>query len=279
MLQNYTLIDFGSGRRLDQIDDDVFDRPCPAAEGVHPRDGSRWNAEHRFATGVGWSHRKALPSTLELFAHGFKLGVEAKPFGHLGFFPEQASNWSWLQQIAKRFSGLTPQALNLFAYTGGSTLALAAAGCVVTHVDSSKPSVTTARNNAQRSGLKSAEIRYIVDDARKYVAREIRRRRRYDVIVLDPPAFGHGKGSEQWRLERDLWPLLENCLSLMNEQSALLLSGHSDSVTHLDAAQWLRTHYPDGIRIDADRATITDSFGRHLDAGHRVRTTWNFDDE
>ena len=279
LLSNYQLIDFGAGRRLELIDGFVFDRPCPAADGTVKSIPQRWrDADARFDDSRGWNFKRTLPDSLHIDASGhFQLQVDPKPFGHLGFFPEQADNWQWLHSLVTQFGDASGDAMNLFGYTGGSTLCLASAGMRVAHVDASKPSVSCAGENARRSGLGDAVIRYIVDDARKFVSRELRRDRRYDIIVLDPPAYGHGKSGAAWKLERDLWPMLEQCIELLNERSAMLFTGHSEMVSAGEVARWLRSIGKPGLQVSHQRATIADSFNKPLDAGYVVRATWNLE--
>ncbi len=208
------------------------------------------------------------------------------PFGHIGLFPEQAANWQWIDRTIREIAGReiagreiagrgTPRVLNLFGYTGASSLAAAAAGAEVAHVDAAKPNVEAARAAAEASGLGEAPIRYLVDDARKFAAREVRRERVYDLVILDPPAYGHGHRGVPWRLERDLWPLLEDCLGLIPRHSgALLVTGHSAEVGPAEIRRWLgRFRFP-RLEFDSGRAGLRDLSGRFLDAGFYVRAVW-----
>lgn len=204
----------------------------------------------------------------------FRLPLRPTPYGHVGAFPEQAPNWRWLAEFAHRQAS-PPRCLNLFAYTGGSTMALAAAGAHVAHVDAARPNVAAARSAAEVSGLADAPIRYLVEDARKFVAREGRRGQRYQAIVLDPPAYGHGPRGRAWRLERDLWPLLESCLPLLSgPEAGLVVTGHSPHVSAGDVRQWLVGRLAPSASVEASSAELTDRRGRRLDAGFRVRAAW-----
>lgn len=226
---DYELLDFGAGRRLERFADAVLDRPCPQADGPQ-EDRALWRSVtarydgSRAADGVWkpsskkWADGLACRAPL-VDGAAIDLAVTPTPAGQVGFFPEQHESWRWIAQRVGRLAAARPEApprvLNLFAYTGGSTLAAAVAGAEVTHVDASKPSVQLARHNAQRSGVAESPIRWIVEDAVRYCQREVRRGSRYDLVVLDPPTYGHGTKGESWRLERDLGGLLELCAELV----------------------------------------------------------------
>ena len=169
--------------------------------------------------------------------------------------------------------------MNLFGYTGASTVALARAGYAVAHVDAAKPNVQAARIAAEQNQLTQAPIRYLVDDAAKFAAREIRRQRKYQTILLDPPAYGHAPKGQAWRLERDLWPLITDCLQLLEEDSfRLLVTGHSPEVDQADVLEFLkqtaflkRFWGSSRLLIEAGRSQLKDSENRILDAGFFVR--------
>lgn len=201
--------------------------------------------------------------------------LKLTPFGHVGVFPEQAENWLWLSQLASSIQtekSRPAKALNLFAYTGGSTLNMTAAGAEVVHVDASAPAVKWARENAELSGLANRPVRWIVEDARRFVARELRRRKRYDLIVLDPPSYGHGPSGTAWNIDRDLEPLLLNCIAILSESpSALLLTAHSESLTSQSIANWLSQHL--NTKSEYRRLSLISQDVRSLDAGFLVRVT------
>jgi 23S rRNA (cytosine1962-C5)-methyltransferase len=227
----YQLLDFGSGRKLERFGPYTLDRPSPAAEDATLRDPARWlQADTRYdrdAPGGKWTCARAVDEAWPLGCGSFTLELKRTQAGHLGVFPEQAANWDW---IAERVSaaGRSINVLNLFAYTGASTLAAAAAGAAVTHVDAAAGVVAWARRNAELSGLAEAPIRWIVDDVRKFAARELRRGKRYDAVILDPPSYGHGPRGEVWKLEDRLGELVELCWALTEGQREfMLLSCHS----------------------------------------------------
>ena len=205
--------------------------------------------------------------------------LRLSPFGHVGLFPEQIANWRWLEAFASSAKSERPlKALNLFGYTGGSTLALAAASFQVTHVDASRPTVQWARKNARLSGLESTEIRWIIDDVRDYVKRELKRDERYDVILMDPPAYGHGADGKGWELTRDLDDLIEDSLSLLSANPiAFLITGHSpiSSIEKgpMSGTSWDRLKSRFG-QLSKHHVSLADSSLRKLDFGYAYRF-WN----
>ena len=270
-MDSYALIDFGDGRKLERFGQVVLDRVSPAAIGTE-RTNKDWSeADLRLderGEPLGGSPKVA-DWSVEIAGIRFKLRVT--PFGHVGVFPEQLSNWRWLQSQQSDTSASPRQALNLFAYTGGSTMALAQAGFQVVHVDASAPSVKWARENASLNGLEAHPIRWIVEDARKFAARELKRSRRYDLIVLDPPSFGHGPSGHRWEIENDLFPLLENCLGILNEGGKILLTAHSVTPSPAEIVDWLSPQLSDSGRVQSKRLSIPDRNQRQLDSGFSIR--------
>jgi len=222
---DYGLIDSGDGRKLERYGRFRFVRPEPQA--LWSPAGSDWKATGEFLPGADedgggrWRFGEPTPSegwTLKWDDIAFT--AQTTPFRHLGFFPDMMPVWSWMRdRIADVDS---PECLNLFGYTGVGTLALASKGARMVHVDASKKSVEAARANAALSGLSDAPIRWMTDDASKFVAREVRRARRYDGILLDPPKYGRGPEGEIWRLEEDLPGLIAGCRRLLDENSRYL---------------------------------------------------------
>ena len=173
---------------------------------------------HRSERGGGqWEYRRRLPEKWKIGCGPLTLVVSPTGFKHTGVFPEQAVNWAWYEEKIKA-AGRPIKVLNLFGYTGGATLACAAAGASVCHVDASKGIVAWARENAQASGLADKPIRWIVDDCAKFVAREIRRGNTYDAIIMDPPSYGRGPGGEVWKLEDNIYDLIALCAGVLSEQ-------------------------------------------------------------
>jgi 23S rRNA (cytosine1962-C5)-methyltransferase len=218
---DYGLIDSGYGRKLERYGRFRFIRPEPQALWAPALDD--WTADGEFVPGADedgggqWRHTTKLPQ------HGWAsdweeltFNTRPTPFRHLGYFPDMAPVWHWMRAHQPE------SALNLFGYTGVGSLALAAQGASVTHVDASKKSVDQARTNAALSGMADKPVRWIVDDAAKFAAREVRRGRRYDGIILDPPKFGRGPEGEVWRLEEGLPSLIADCRQLLDAESKFL---------------------------------------------------------
>lgn len=228
----YQLLDFGEGRKLERFGPRVLDRPAPAARQATRRRPELWaNADARYDRGDAergdWSLAREIEASWLVTYGPMKLELKLTEFGHLGLFPEQADNWDWIARQV-RASGETIKVLNLFAYTGASTLAAATAGAEVTHVDSASGVVAWARRNAQSSGLADAPIRWISEDARKFVRRELKRGRQYDAVILDPPSYGHGPRGEAWKLDEHLPELLAMCMELTaRRRQFILLTCHS----------------------------------------------------
>jgi 23S rRNA (cytosine1962-C5)-methyltransferase len=276
----YELIDFGDGRKLESLAGRLIDRPAPAAAGLSKASPDRWRRAESYFGGENrsWSHRTPWPGDFSLDCGHFRMPVRPTPFGHIGLFPEQAANWDWLARPPA--SAAEPVlGLNLFGYTGASTMAMVAAGLHAVHVDAAKPNVQAARLAARLNGWQQRPIRYLVDDARKFAARELRRRRKYHTIVLDPPEYGHGSSGDAWRLVRDLGPLLDDCLRLLaNDAFRLVVTGHSRNIDQADVLKLLqrsdlirRHRDSSALRTEAGRSQLRDTHGRSLDAGFFVR--------
>jgi len=228
----YQLLDFGDGRKLERFGPFLMDRPATARCARHRSQPSLWSTAHarynrvRGEQGI-WVPADAVPRSWTIRHATTTLEVRPNPFGHVGVFPEQAENWDWISRQVSR-AGRSLKVLNLFAYTGGGTLTAAACGAEVVHVDAARNVVDWARRNAQLSGLGGSAIRWIVEDARKFVRRELQRGNRYHAVILDPPSYGHGPRGEAWRIARDLLPLLASCAELTRgERVFVLLTCHS----------------------------------------------------
>lgn len=224
--EDYGLVDSGHGRKLERYGAYRFVRPEPQAMWA-PRLPD-WDAHGEFVPGSDedgggrWSFDKQVPREGWPLSRGeVQFTASCTPFRHLGFFPDMAPVWDWMGEQLRRPVDATFSTLNLFGYTGVGTLSLSAHG-PVTHVDASKKSVAQARANAQLSGLTERPVRWIVDDAAKFTAREVRRGKRYDGIILDPPKFGRGPEGEVWRLEEHLPGLVADCRRLLDENSRFL---------------------------------------------------------
>lgn len=231
---DYELLDSGDGRKLERFGDIILARPCSQAvwnPALRAGDWGRANATFDRADGNQWHNRNNLPSEWTITTAGIRFILSGTDFGHLGIFPEQREQWLWLQQTVKKLHaerGEPLKILNLFAYSGGSTLAAAIAGAHLCHLDASKGMVQWARRNADANGLGEHPIRWIVDDAHKFLCREARREVKYDAIILDPPTFGRGQNNEMYKIEQDLPETLHLCRQLLSDKPAfILLSAHT----------------------------------------------------
>lgn len=224
--KDYEVIDCSKGEKLERWGDYILVRPDPQVIWDTPRKEKGWhkmNAHyHRSKKGGGEWEFFDLPQQWSI--HYRSLTFQLKPFSfkHTGLFPEQAANWDWFSELIKK-AGRPVKVLNLFAYTGGATIAAAAAGASVTHVDASKGMVTWAKENAASSGLADAPIRWIVDDCVKFVEREIRRGNHYDAIIMDPPSYGRGPKGEIWKIEESIHPLVKLCAQLLVDRPLFFL--------------------------------------------------------
>lgn len=244
--QGCTLLDAGVRRRLERFGSLTIDRPAPGADGFRLAPEAWADADLRFDVTEGWSGVAWPADPWPVQIDGLTMELRPTASGGLGLYPEHAANLAWLTAQVAAAGARDPaaplQVLNLFAHTGLATLALARAGAAVAHVDGSRSAVAWARRNAELSGLADRPVRWLVDDAATFVAREARRGRRYDGIVLDPPAFGRAAGRE-WRLEEDLPDLLVSCASIAAPGAFVLLTAHSESVDSRGLAAMLRTAF------------------------------------
>jgi 23S rRNA (cytosine1962-C5)-methyltransferase len=298
----YQLLDFGDARRLERWGPYRLDRPDPTAQGPRqdPRAWAAADAVYEGEKGRGhWQTRRPLADVWPVAFDDLRLNVRLTPYKHTGVFPEQAENWRWMRDHAKR-TATTPRlagplagrgrdaapsqnvagarderisVLNLFAYSGGATVALAKDDRFVTHVDASRPAIGWAKENATLNDVPAGGVRWMLEDAPAFVARELRRGRRYDGIVLDPPAFGHSPTGKTWRSETDLAPLLEGCFKLLSDRAGfLVLNGYARQETPERlgrlAEDIARQAIPSRrVRVKAEELFLTAADGRHLSTG------------
>ena len=257
--KDYEVIDCTLGEKLERWSDYILLRPDPQVIWDTKKTAPEWsrlNAHyHRSAKGGGQWEFFDLPEEWEISYRlpiGYELTFRLKPFSfkHTGIFPEQAANWDWFSQIisdAAKKSDHPIKVLNLFAYTGGATLAAAAAGAHVTHVDASKGMVTWAKENAACSGLSEAPVRWLVDDCKKFVEREIRRGNRYDAIIMDPPSYGRGPKGEIWKIEDSVYELISLASQILDDDPLFFLinsytTGLQPAVLHYMISSVLKGH-------------------------------------
>jgi 23S rRNA (cytosine1962-C5)-methyltransferase len=264
----YELLDCGDGRRLERFAARVVDRPAPAA--AEPRRLGRavWAAaDLRFDREGGWAGGARSPWSIEI--DGLILELQPTSAGQVGLFPEHRRFWPWLTTDVAERAGA--EALHLFASTGATTLALARAGARVTHVDGARSAVAWARRNAALSGLAERPVRWIVDDALAFTRREARRGRRYDLVILDPPSFGHGPGGTRWELAGALPDLLEAVAAVAAEDALVLLTAHTMGLTQDDLGDALTDAFPDGGPVAAEALELGATSGAVLPAGVAAR--------
>ncbi|WP_088834855.1 class I SAM-dependent methyltransferase [Paenibacillus tyrfis] len=239
--KDYELIDTGGGEKLERWGSIVLRRPDPQIIWPLPKETGVWREAdahyHRSSSGGGnWEYRKDIPERWTISYRRLSFHIKPTSFKHTGLFPEQAVNWSWMMDKI-RSAGRPIRVLNLFAYTGGASVACASAGAEVCHVDASKGVVQWAKENLQLSGLGDRPVRFITDDVFKFVQREQRRGSKYDAIIMDPPSYGRGPNGETWKLETDLYPFVETCMSILTDKPLFFLinsytTGISATVLH-----------------------------------------------
>ncbi len=224
--KEYELLDASQGERLERWGDYLLIRPDPQVIWDTPKTDPGWDAPnaryHRSRKGGGEWEFFDLPKQWQIRYRDLTFNLKPFNFKHTGLFPEQAVNWDWFSEKIRN-AGRPVKVLNLFAYTGGATLAAAAAGASVTHVDASKGMVNWAKENAASSGLSDRPIRWLVDDCVKFVEREIRRGNHYDAIIMDPPSYGRGPKGEVWKMEDSIDPLLKSCVRLLSDEPLFFL--------------------------------------------------------
>ena len=285
---DYQLLDTGNFKKLERFGPYTFVRPAPQVIWPPQLPESEWdkaNGEFRHhkgkSTGGGeWIFRNPVPKNgWPLRFQNLIFTVQTTSFGHLGLFPEQAQNWDWIANQVKELNGNKPNVLNMFGYTGASTLAAAARGANVTHLDASKTSVTWVRKNLESSGLADCSVRWIVDDAEKFLQREYRRNRKYDALIMDPPSFGRGPKGEVWYIETQMTTLLSLCKTILSDSPKfILLTTHSPGVSSLTLKNMLIKFLisPDsGVFQTGDMSIYDTGSGLQLPNGFYARFSAN----
>ena len=273
----YELLDSGDGEKLERFGDIVLRRPDPQALWKKRLPDAEWNkADGSFAREErqgSWNLSAKVPGRWNIEFGGLKLWIKPTAFKHTGLFPEQAVNWDWMRGMVADAAKVNPdiEVLNLFGYTGGASLALAQAGAKVVHVDGSKSAITWGKDNSELSGLTDKPIRWLLDDARVFVEREIKRGRKYDAILMDPPAFGHGANKELWKIEEHFIGLVDMCFQLLKDKPLFfLINGYSagySAIAYENTLKDLLKKY--GGRIDIGELAIREAGdeGRLLPTG------------
>lgn len=225
--KDYEIIDMANGEKLERWGNITLIRPDPQIIWKNKSFPNEWkmaNAKYTRSNtgGGGWDYQKRLPESWQVKYKNLTFNIKPMGFKHTGLFPEQAVNWDWMINKIKK-SGREIKVLNLFAYTGGATVACLSAGASVCHVDSSKGITTWAKENVESSGLRNRPVRFIIDDVIKFVQREIRRGNKYDAIVMDPPSYGRGKNGEVWQFENNISDLVELCIQILSDNPLFFL--------------------------------------------------------
>ena len=284
----YELIDFGDGRKLERFGPITVDRPAKGA--WTPKSiPEAWESaeliyrgERMNASGGSWQvaleSSRALSEMLEGWeceVQELTLQIVPQKTGQLGVFPEHWNQWGWFSQsIEARLAQGPVRVLHLFAYTGSTTLWMAKRGATVTHVDAMKQAVDWARTNAKLSGLEDKPIRWIVEDARRYVSRELKRESRYELVVLDPPSYGHGRKGEAWEIHRDLVPLMKDCWGLLSDDPiGVVLTSHTLNISAKELRMEMEMSQEGGKPIETDvfPSFLEDCSARRLECGEGIR--------
>ena len=225
--KDYKILDMADGQKLERWGNVILSRPDPQIIWKNKSFPNKWKdinaVYHRSSSGGGsWEFKKRMPEKWQIKYKDLTFNIKPMGFKHTGLFPEQAVNWDWMiEKIQKANRPI--KVLNLFAYTGGATVACSYAGASVCHVDSSKGMTTWAKENIESSGLKERPVRFIVDDVIKFVSREIRRNNKYDAIIMDPPSYGRGAKGEVWQFENDIYDLVELCTNVLSDKPLFFL--------------------------------------------------------
>lgn len=274
---DYELLDSGDGEKLERYGKVVFRRPDPQALWKKNLSLNKdWGNAHavfiRDGRAADWDIRPGTPEKWTINFGGLKFNIRPTAFKHTGLFPEQEGNWNWMREVIKKRLPKQPEihVLNLFGYTGGASLACAQAGAQVCHVDGSKVAIGWARDNAELSGLKEKPIRWILDDAVEFVKREVKRGKKYDGILMDPPAFGHGPNGEMWKVEKDFVGLVDMCSEILSDTPLFfLINGYAagySAIAYENNLQMLLKKY--GGQTEKGELTLQESkSGRLLPCG------------
>ena len=264
---DYELIDADSGERLERWGNVILIRPDPQVIWTGKRTDKRWYSAdavyHRSNSGGGyWETLKKVPDVWSIGYENLTFRLKPMGFKHTGLFPEQAVNWTLARELIEK-SGRELKVLNLFAYTGGATVACLKAGAAVTHVDASKGMVQWAKENAQVSGVAEGNVRWLVDDCMKFVKREIRRGNTYDAIIMDPPSYGRGPGGEVWKLEQQLTELLTETGKLLSDDAVFFFLNSYTGGLSPTILNYMVKEYVVGNR---GGAVFTDEIGLNITA-------------
>ncbi len=267
--KEYELLDSGEGEKLEKFGSFIMSRPDPEALWKKSLNKKEWDNSNlifeRSGTKSKWIIKSGVPKNWNIKFGDFDFNIKPTSFKHIGLFPEQLQNWQWMQKIIKEEKRKI-SVLNIFAYTGGATLACAKVGAEVCHVDGSKSAVIWARENAELSGLKDAPIRWIIEDVISFLKREIKRGRFYDAIIMDPPSFGHGPKDELWKIENDFIVLMDLCKQILSKDPLfVLINGYTagySSVVYENNLKELMNNF--NGKIESGELVIEESINKRL---------------
>lgn len=261
---DYELIDSGQGRRLERFGKYTLDRPDPEVLWQKNRPLADWNKADAVFNNR-WNNKNNVPERWQITVNNLKFWLKLTPFKHTGIFPEQEFQWKYISDTVKSAKAQV-NILNLFAYTGVATLFAAKAGARVTHVDASKPTITWANENRDLNNMSDYPIRWIVDDALKFTAREIKRGVKYDAIIMDPPVYGHGPTGVPWDFGKDFPKLLQNCSQILSEEPLfVLVNAYAVSTSPTTLANTLQGYFGKLCgTIDSGELTLKESSGGRL---------------
>ncbi len=281
--EDYELIDASSGERLERWGKYILRRPDPQIVWESPKTRKAYRAQWEGADAIykrsssgggGWS-KNTLPQTWNINYGSLKFCLKPMGFKHTGLFPEQAVNWDWFSGLIKK-AGRPIKVLNLFAYTGGATVAALSAGASVVHVDAAKGMVAQAKENVALSGYADAPVRYIVDDCKKFVEREIRRGNKYDAVIMDPPSYGRGPSGEVWKIEDNINELIDLTFSLLSDEPLFFLVNSYTTGLSSKAIEYI-LHLKVGNKADIESDELglrVSSTKLPVPCGSSVRVTW-----
>ncbi len=267
--KDYELIDSGNEEKLERYGKYILRRPDPQALWNKTLLEKEWKGADAFffrdADKKGWKKNKEMQNEWTISFDDITFNISPTAFKHTGVFPEQEPNWNWTKEIIRKV-GRPVKILNLFGYTGGATLAALSAGAEVTHVDGSKAAINWAKENAELSGLEKKPVRWIIDDARKFVMREIKRGGKYDGIIMDPPSFGRGGKGEIWKIEDNFTQLLEECSKILTDDPILFIingyaAGYSSQAYYNALEPFMRKYFG---AFEVGELTIEESKGGRL---------------
>ncbi|MFA5211439.1 MAG: class I SAM-dependent methyltransferase [Patescibacteria group bacterium] len=269
---NYSLVDSGDGEKLERYGKIILRRPDPQALWPKNLPEKKWQEADAFFERSGenadWLYKKNIEKKWQIEYEGLKLWIKPSAFKHTGLFPEQATNWQWFGELIENEckKGKEISVLNLFGYTGGASLYAAKKGAKVCHVDGSKSAINWGKENAEISGLLEKPIRWILDDAMTFVQREIKRGKKYDGIIMDPPAFGHGPNGEMWKIEKDFLKLLSATKQILTEKPLFyLINGYASGYSALAYGNCLLPLQKQlGGKIEIGALTISEENGQRV---------------